>query len=91
VVAKDTASSKSASKKEKHLSGNRMQRNVYNAMVAAKDLTGRQICQIFMVKPDPDIYPDYYNVITEPVDLKMIDNKIQIRHGSQTKLTNVIF
>lgn len=56
--------------------GNRMQRRIYNAMIGAKDMSGRQICLIFMVKPDPEIYPDYYQVITEPMDMRIIDNKI---------------
>ena len=53
-----------------------MQRRIYNAMFSAKDMSGRQICAIFMLKPDPEVYPDYYQVIQEPIDLRIIDNKI---------------
>ena len=41
-----------------------------------KDADGRQIASIFFVKPNPEQYPDYYEVIREPIDLKTIDMKI---------------
>ena len=56
--------------------GNRIQRGVYKAVTGARDPTGRQIAAIFFEKPDPDMYPDYYEVILEPIDLKTIDSKI---------------
>lgn len=56
--------------------GNRLQRSVYNAMFSMKDPSGRQVCTIFMLKPDPDVYPDYYQVIKEPMDMGTIDGKI---------------
>ena len=45
-------------------------------MIGARDVNGRQICAIFMMKPDPEVYPDYYQVISEPMDLRVIDKKI---------------
>lgn len=60
--------------------GNRIQRGVYRAITSAKDNTGRQLASIFFVKPDADQYPDYYEVIQEPIDLKTIDHKITKNH-----------
>ena len=54
--------------------------SVYRAITQAKDNTGRQLASIFFVKPDPDRYPDYYEVIQEPIDLKTIDHKITKNH-----------
>ena len=50
--------------------------NLLKAITAAKDNDGRQIASIFFVKPNPEQYPDYYEVIREPIDLKTIDMKI---------------
>ncbi|CAG5104918.1 Oidioi.mRNA.OKI2018_I69.chr1.g1670.t1.cds [Oikopleura dioica] len=61
---------------EERAKGNRLQRSVYNALFSQKDPTGRQVCALFMVKPDPEIYPDYYQIIKEPMDMGSIDKKI---------------
>ena len=44
---------------------------------------GRNLIDIFMVLPSKKDYPDYYQVISEPVDMTMIDAKIKaekVRH-----------
>lgn len=61
---------------EERAKGNRLQRSVYNALFGQKDPTGRQVCALFMTKPDPEIYPDYYQIIKEPMDMGSIDRKI---------------
>lgn len=39
--------------------------------------TGRRLCDLFMVKPSKKDYPDYYKVILEPMDLRMIEHNIR--------------
>lgn len=51
---------------------------LYAAVTEAKEAgTGRRLCDLFMVKPSKKDYPDYYNVILEPVDLKTIEQSIR--------------
>ena len=42
-----------------------------------QDSTGRPLRQIFMFLPLKKDYPDYYKVITDPIDMSMIENKIK--------------
>ncbi|KRZ43249.1 Protein polybromo-1 [Trichinella pseudospiralis] len=46
--------------------------SVYNAVVNYRDQTGRVVAMAFMEKPSKKLYPDYYKVIPEPIDLHMI-------------------
>lgn len=41
-----------------------------------QDDTGRALITMFMEKPSKKEYPDYYQVITDPVDMKMIEVNI---------------
>ncbi|KAL3851884.1 hypothetical protein ACJMK2_015582 [Sinanodonta woodiana] len=41
------------------------------------DESGRPLRNIFMFLPSKKDYPDYYQVITEPIDLTMIESKIK--------------
>lgn len=51
---------------------------LYGAVSEAKEAgTNRRLCDLFMVKPSKKDYPDYYNVILEPMDLKTIENNIR--------------
>uniref|UniRef100_A0A8C6V0R3 Protein polybromo-1 n=1 Tax=Neogobius melanostomus TaxID=47308 RepID=A0A8C6V0R3_9GOBI len=51
---------------------------LYVAVSEAKEAgTNRRLCDLFMVKPSKKDYPDYYNVILEPMDLKTIENNIR--------------
>lgn len=57
-----------------HIKKMKLSKNI--SQLSAQDMGGRQICQIFLMKPDPDVYADYYKVISEPMDLRIIDDKI---------------
>ncbi|KAM4654504.1 protein polybromo-1 isoform 12-T16 [Amazona ochrocephala] len=71
----DTGSSKRKSKK--NIRKQRM-KILYNAVLEAREPgTGRRLCDLFMVKPSKKDYPDYYKIILEPMDLKMIENNIR--------------
>ncbi|XP_063696880.1 protein polybromo-1 isoform X2 [Culicoides brevitarsis] len=37
---------------------------------------GRAICINFLEKPSKKLYPDYYKVIAEPIDMQIIENRI---------------
>lgn len=37
---------------------------------------GRGICINFLEKPSKKLYPDYYKVISEPIDMQIIENRI---------------
>ncbi|XP_025062531.1 protein polybromo-1 isoform X11 [Alligator sinensis] len=71
----DTGSSKRKSKK--NIRKQRM-KILYNAVLEAREpSTGRRLCDLFMVKPSKKDYPDYYKIILEPMDLKMIEHNIR--------------
>ena len=46
-------------------------------VVYLQDNTGRLVRQIFMYLPLKKDYPDYYKVITDPIDLSTIEIKIK--------------
>ena len=50
-------------------------RNIYNSIANAVE-NGRPLRTIFMVLPSKDVYPDYYQVIPEPIDLTTIKDKL---------------
>ncbi|KRX50383.1 Protein polybromo-1 [Trichinella murrelli] len=50
---------------------------VFNAVVNYRDETGRFVASAFMEKPSKKLYPDYYKVIPEPIDLNTIRNAIE--------------
>uniref|UniRef100_A0A8C3EXP1 Protein polybromo-1 n=1 Tax=Corvus moneduloides TaxID=1196302 RepID=A0A8C3EXP1_CORMO len=51
---------------------------LYNAVLEAREPgTGRRLCDLFMIKPSKKDYPDYYKIILEPMDLKMIEHNIR--------------
>lgn len=51
---------------------------LYGAVTEAREAgTNRRLCDLFMVKPSKKDYPDYYNVILEPMDLKTIEHNIR--------------
>ncbi|XP_068884479.1 protein polybromo-1 isoform X2 [Aphelocoma coerulescens] len=71
----DTGSSKRKSKK--NIRKQRM-KILYNAVLEAREPgTGRRLCDLFMIKPSKKDYPDYYKIILEPMDLKMIEHNIR--------------
>ncbi|XP_078065916.1 protein polybromo-1 isoform X9 [Mustelus asterias] len=51
---------------------------LYNTIVESRDpATGRRHCELFLVKPSKKDYPDYYKVILEPIDLKILEHNIR--------------
>lgn len=50
---------------------------LFAAVMTAQDDSGRSVSQIFQLLPSKDDYPDYYEYIKEPIDLKMIGTKVQ--------------
>lgn len=50
---------------------------LFSAVMTATSEDGRQLSTIFELLPSPQRYPDYFVVVTEPIDLKMIATKIQ--------------
>uniref|UniRef100_A0A8C8ETH0 Protein polybromo-1 n=1 Tax=Oncorhynchus tshawytscha TaxID=74940 RepID=A0A8C8ETH0_ONCTS len=62
---------------KKNTKKNRM-KALYSAVTEAREMgTGRRLCELFMVKPSKKDYPDYYKIILEPVDLRIIDHNIR--------------
>nr|XP_056719228.1 protein polybromo-1 isoform X2 [Euleptes europaea] len=71
----DAGSSKRKSKK--NIKKQRM-KILYNVVIDAREPgTGRRLCELFMVKPSKKDYPDYYKIILEPMDLKIIEHNIR--------------
>lgn len=76
ILSSDAGSIKRKSYK-KNSKKNRM-KALYAAVTEAKEAaTNRRLCDLFMVKPSKKDYPDYYNVILEPMDLKTIENNVR--------------
>ncbi|XP_072328776.1 protein polybromo-1 isoform X10 [Scyliorhinus torazame] len=51
---------------------------LYNTIVESRDpTTGRRYCELFLVKPSKKDYPDYYKVILEPIDMKILEHNIR--------------
>ncbi|XP_060621852.2 protein polybromo-1 isoform X6 [Anolis sagrei] len=71
----DAGSSKRKSKK--NVKKQRM-KILYNVVLEAREPgTNRRLCELFMVKPSKKDYPDYYKIILEPMDLKIIEHNIR--------------
>ncbi|XP_072238136.1 polybromo 1, like isoform X3 [Leuresthes tenuis] len=76
ILSSDAGSVKRKSHK-KNVKKNRM-KALYAAVTEAREAgTSRRLCDLFMVKPSKKDYPDYYNVILEPMDLKAIEHNIR--------------
>ncbi|XP_070707764.1 polybromo 1, like isoform X2 [Pempheris klunzingeri] len=81
ILSSDAGSVKRKSHK-KNVKKNRM-KALYAAVTEAREVgTNRRLCDLFMVKPSKKDYPDYYNVILEPMDLKTIEHNIRIERYS---------
>ena len=53
-------------------------KTLYSSVIEAREMgTGRRLCDLFMVKPSKKDYPDYYKIILEPMDLRIIDHNIR--------------
>ncbi|XP_078065918.1 protein polybromo-1 isoform X11 [Mustelus asterias] len=84
-VPSDTGSAKRKSIKKLEKSGKKTETQLkhrlkvlYNTIVESRDpATGRRHCELFLVKPSKKDYPDYYKVILEPIDLKILEHNIR--------------
>uniref|UniRef100_A0AAY4CCS3 Protein polybromo-1 n=1 Tax=Denticeps clupeoides TaxID=299321 RepID=A0AAY4CCS3_9TELE len=75
----DTGKRKSHKKNTKK---NRM-KALYAAVTEAREAgTNRRLCELFMVKPSKKDYPDYYQIILQPMDLRTIDHNIRAERYS---------
>ncbi|KAG8556776.1 hypothetical protein GDO81_018204 [Engystomops pustulosus] len=75
----DTGSAKRKSGKscKKNMRKQRM-KILFNVVLEAREpVTNRRLCELFMFKPSKKDYPDYYNIILEPMDLKTIEHNIR--------------
>ncbi|GIY61633.1 protein polybromo-1 [Caerostris extrusa] len=50
---------------------------LFTTVMTAADMEGRALSTMFQLLPSRTLYPEYYKVIQEPIDLKMIAQKIQ--------------
>ena len=50
---------------------------IYRSLVTKTDNNGRLLCELFMKRPSASMYPQYYVVIKNPIDLKEILQKIR--------------
>lgn len=50
---------------------------LFSAVMMAYSEDGRQLSTMFELLPSKGLYADYYKVVTEPIDLKMIASRIQ--------------
>ncbi|XP_051874243.1 protein polybromo-1 isoform X8 [Pristis pectinata] len=84
-VTSDTGSGKRKSNKKLEKMGKKTETHLkhrlkvlYNTIVESRDpTTGRRYCELFLVKPSKKDYPDYYKVILEPIDLKILEHNIR--------------
>ncbi|XP_067854703.1 protein polybromo-1 isoform X6 [Heptranchias perlo] len=79
---------KSGKKTETHLK-HRL-KVLYNTIVESHDpTTGRRYCELFLVKPSKKDYSDYYKVILEPIDLKILEHNIRSeKYSSEEAFTD---
>uniref|UniRef100_A0A7N8XXS8 Protein polybromo-1 n=1 Tax=Mastacembelus armatus TaxID=205130 RepID=A0A7N8XXS8_9TELE len=54
--------------------------HLLDAVVSYTEPTGRLVSELFQKLPSKMQYPDYYAIIKEPIDLKIIAQKIQLGH-----------
>lgn len=55
-------------------------RVLYNSVLHHKSKDGVEIVGLFMERPSRKEYPDYYEVISSPIDMTMINDKIKSGH-----------
>ena len=71
---KKTSSSSSPKDPREHL--RKRLKSLYNSILTYTNQDNIQPIGVFMDKPDRKSYPDYYDIITEPIDMKMINDRI---------------
>lgn len=65
-------------------------KSLFAAVTEAREAgADRRLCDLFMVKPSKKDYPDYYQVILEPMDLRTIEQNIRTeRYSNEEALMN---
>lgn len=53
---------------------------LYSSISEWTNAEGVQPIRVFLKKPSRKSYPDYYDVITKPIDMSMIDDRIKGAH-----------
>lgn len=63
--------------------------NDYNLFAIFQCEDGRQPMLMFMEKPSKKLYPDYYKVIENPIDMMTIENYIKAeKYQSEEEILN---
>ncbi len=64
---------------------------VYKKLVKKADPQGRILSELFMRRPSSKLYPEYYLVIKEPIDLREILKKIKsVEYASLKELESAV-
>lgn len=75
----DTSSGKGKSikrnKYNQYISNTKNMKALYNSVRDFRDSEGRQLSEVFLKLPSKSLYPDYYEVIKQPIDLEKILHK----------------
>lgn len=50
---------------------------IYRVLAQHRDTDGRVVTELFVKRPSPKMYPEYYTIIKRPIDLKEIYQKIR--------------
>ena len=66
-------------------------RALYKTLVEYTDEAGRPLIMLFMEKPSKKSYPDYYDVIANPIDMKTIESNIKWERVSHTLIITFVF
>ncbi|XP_007500557.1 protein polybromo-1 isoform X37 [Monodelphis domestica] len=78
MISSATSDTGSAKRKSKKNIRKQRMKILFNVVLEAREPgTGRRLCDLFMVKPSKKDYPDYYKIILEPMDLKIIEHNIR--------------
>nr|XP_060487235.1 protein polybromo-1 isoform X19 [Panthera onca] len=78
MISSATSDAGSAKRKSKKNIRKQRMKILFNVVLEAREPgSGRRLCDLFMVKPSKKDYPDYYKIILEPMDLKIIEHNIR--------------
>ncbi|CAB4000597.1 polybromo-1-like, partial [Paramuricea clavata] len=80
----DSASDKGSVMEE---TNNHLYQDLLDGVLKMKDSNGRMICELFLKLPPRQQYPEYYRVIKEPIDLKMIYS--QVKNNGYTSMDEI--
>uniref|UniRef100_A0AAY4E512 Protein polybromo-1 n=1 Tax=Denticeps clupeoides TaxID=299321 RepID=A0AAY4E512_9TELE len=80
IVLSSTVTDNSTIKRKSHKKNTKKNRMkiLFSAVTETREIgSNRRLCDLFMVKPSKKDYPDYYKIILEPMDLRMIEHNIR--------------